>query len=663
MHPSFERNRVIVTDVSGVRTQVFSGVSQFGETPDDAWALTCALSPREYVQRAAEFVDGSFVNSYAAHHGLDESAPAGPWAMWLTERPGRFRFVCFDFDAKHGRPEYDAGRLSYWLDELQVAHTVTESGPTGGRHVWVALEELVAGTIVHRIGRLARSLLPSLDTSALSEAGGAVRPPWAPHRLSGVSVPQGSVQPLLVPSTTAEDLVALDALLVDLGAEAYTSDTSLPRDVPRDHHGHPYIAGARRELSAYVHELLQAVPDDDTSAVTASILAGCVNARWRYDDVAELVEHSPGLEHLRSRRVGGRRSARTAQQRARALASAWKSAVTFVLANPAAGSGDPTFPARVADVVAAVERVQDRANTALGLWGGLRGRTVTGRGSLVFRAVLDALCAYMLQAASTEVEADTRRLAIDTGWSERRIGEVLTLLTDDVDGWIRRAGDRVDQARGQRFRLHPRFSTTVETRSRAQVLARPPRPHPLEARSLLLTELQARLHTLRSDTFAAPHSLGRAAGRIYQALSPTQVASVADVSADTGFTMRQTGTYLRRLAQHGLARRTSRGWLLGATDVERVAKALLVAGYLDHRAARYRAERARWTLWLDELRWRRQRGKRKPRRRRFDQLTLTGLGERVRVRYPRGPGGRAQHGHVLSALLAIQDERPGVRFH
>ena len=634
---------------------------------NDAWELTRILSPRDYVQRAAEFVDGTYLNSYAAHHGLEEEAPAGPWAMWLTARPGWFRFICFDFDAKNGRPAYDAARLSYWLHEVSIAHTVTESGPTGGRHVWIALDELTPGAAVHRVARLAKQLLSSLDPSPLSESGGAVRPPGAPHRVSGMSVPQGSLQPLLAPSTSAADVASLDALLVDLGAELEPVDVSLVHNVRKDPGGHPYLLGARRELSEYVRGLLEAAPEGDTSAVAASILAGCANARWRHDDVAALVEHSPGLEHLRTRRAGAQRFPRTKKQQTRALASTWASAVAYVSANPAAADSDPTFPTRVAEVAAAIDRVQERADLTTGLWGGSRGQGVTGRGSLVFRAVLDALCVYMLQAASTEVEADTRRLAIDTGWSERRVGEVLNLLTADVDGWIQRAGERTDKARGQRFRLHPKFSTDSVTQTRAQVLARPrpttPPPDPLTSRALLIAELQRRLAPLRTDTFAAPHSLGRAAGHVYRLLTPSEGQTAQGVAEASGLTFRQVRTYLRRLAVAGLSRRARSGWIQTRRPLEAIAQTLNVAGYLERREARYRAERSRWGLWLDELRWRRQKGSHKPRRRRLEQLTLTGLDERTRIRYPRGPGGRARHSHVLNALLALQDKRPGVRFH
>jgi hypothetical protein len=337
-----------------------------------------------------------------------------------------------------------------------------------------------------------------------------------------------------------------------------------------------------------------------------------------------------------------------------------------VSVNPAAADSDPTFPTRVEGVVAAIDRIQERANLTTGLWGGSRGRGVTGRGSLVFRAVLDALCVYMLQAASTEVEADTRRLAIDTGWSERRVGEVLTLLTADTDSWLQRAGERTDKARGQRFRLHPKFSTDQKPQTRAQVLARPApatsAPDPLTSRALLIAELQVGLAPLRMDTFAAPHSLGRAAGHIYRLLTRTHAQTPGDIANASGFTVRQVRAYLDRLVFVGLSRRSRHGWLQTRRAPGPIAATFDVDGYLERREARYRAERSRWGLWLDELRWRRQKGSPKPRRRRLEQLTLTGLDERTRVRYPRGPGGRARHAHVLSALLALQDKRPGVHF-
>src|SRR5690606_16075031 len=126
-----------------------------------AWALTRAISPRDDVRIAVlEHHGGSYSNAYTATAAIDGDRPDGPWAMYLADRTG-YRFICFDFDAKAGNAGYDAGRLSSWLDELNIDHLVVVSGPTGGRHVWIALDEAVDPELVRDLAERARSLLRS----------------------------------------------------------------------------------------------------------------------------------------------------------------------------------------------------------------------------------------------------------------------------------------------------------------------------------------------------------------------------------------------------------------------------------------------------------------------------------------------------------------------
>ncbi|WP_440901474.1 hypothetical protein, partial [Actinosynnema sp.] len=125
----------------------------------------------------------------------------------------------FDLDASQGNAPYDAGRLSLWLDELNIDHLVCESGPSGGRHVWIGLADPVDADTVRTVAVLAKQLLPSLDSSPLTNpVTGAVRPPGAPHRRGGASTPLGPLSSLTRTSVPIEAMTTLSDFLVDLGA-------------------------------------------------------------------------------------------------------------------------------------------------------------------------------------------------------------------------------------------------------------------------------------------------------------------------------------------------------------------------------------------------------------------------------------------------------------
>ncbi|MBN9630064.1 MAG: hypothetical protein J0I18_05585, partial [Actinobacteria bacterium] len=155
----------------------------------DGWALTRALSPRDTVRVAVpEDHAGTWSNLYATVAAIAGPRPDGPWAMYLADRGG-YRFLCFDLDAGRGNAAHDAGRLSLWLDELNIDHLVAVSGPAGGRHVWISLEEATDPRLIRELADLTGSLLPSLDKGPLSNPDtGCVRPPGAPHRHGGESM-------------------------------------------------------------------------------------------------------------------------------------------------------------------------------------------------------------------------------------------------------------------------------------------------------------------------------------------------------------------------------------------------------------------------------------------------------------------------------------------
>lgn len=632
-----------------------------------AWELTRRLSPRASVR-----VDADGTNDYWLVHRVDDNAPASPWAMNLATPDGKYRYLSFDFDAKNGNAAYDAGRLSHWLDELNIDHLVCVSGPSGGRHVWLSLDEHGASAdLVGTIAHLTSQLLPSLDTTPLcNPATGCVRPPFAPHRAGGRSEPDGPVDVLLAHTVGPNELAALQAFLVDAGATIAPPTQSLVKGMAHDSDGRPYLIGAKRDVTARIRELLNSAPDDDTSRTQGAVLVGCARARWRYADVAALLDVSPAFEHARTRPVASGRLPRPRVTSEKLLVADWTRAVYYAAHNPLAYAGDDEeFVARAFAVSAAVAACQERADALPGRWGldaaSRAQRASQGRYS--HRAVLDAVCLYLVQAARDDVEVDVRRLSAETGYGREACRlALLALSTPEMDGdvesaWLVRVAD-AHGVHGARFRLSKRFSTGTDEPKWSQAAMRPgPSTAPATAqRSWWINRIASRFRLLADDAFAAPGSLGRTAGRVYAALPEEGAAGISELARVAGMTALQLRRALHRLQRVGLADRSTVGWRRSpSTTTEVVAVVLAVDGYLLDRRTRYEVERRVWAWWSAECAWMRKRRKKRRGRRGPTGVALFTQNDRPDfTKYPRSPTGRPDHSQaralVEAGLLAVR---------
>lgn len=634
-----------------------------------SWALTRFISPRRTVRVATQrAADGTWENAYGVSTRLTEPAPDGPWAMYLADSRRRYRFLAFDFDTKYGAAERHARRLTRILDVIGIENLIVRSQPGDGSgfHVWVALTELAPADTVRRIAVLAKQIFPSLDTAPLSNpATGCVRPPGAPHRRGGYStVSAGDLTVLTDPATTLGQLAQLEDWLISEGAALPTPNVGPVKNVGTDDHGRLYLTGPRRVLSSRIQDLLTTPPEDDTSLTAARVLSGLAWARRRFEDVLPLAATSPAFEHFRSRPLAdGTRAPRPDDQFLRHLASEWNRQVLFVAANPVGADGaDPAFAQRCGDVAERVRTVQDRADSMPGRWGADAVSSVarTRRGRLAHRLVLDAVCLFMVLAAREVVEVDTRRLAAVTGYGREwcRLA-LLSLCTSEDTGDVESAWlvkeEEAAGVHGAKFRLGRKYSTRVDGEEWAQVTTRP-LGEPLALRTWWTNELGSRLQDLASDVFAAPHSLGRTAGRVLAATSGT--CTVEDVTRRTGLAAPTVRRSLRKLATVNLVEREEFGWARTVdADTNQAAKMLGCDGYLAGRDERYGHERGVWAWWQAEHLWmKRKRGRRADG---FTPPLFDVASMKVYPRYPRHRNRRADHatarllvaGGTLSAQL------------
>lgn len=614
-----------------------------------AWELTKALSPRTTVRVSAVDSAGHAVNDYPHFAPVTGDVPATPWAMYLTDDDGTYRYLCFDLDASKGNAAWDTERLSMWLHEFNIAHTVCISGSRGGRHIWVALAEPIPHSLVAALGKLVAQLIDSLDVSPLmNPATGCVRPPGTPHRDGSHSEPMTSIDPIFEPTTTVEQLNRFRDFLLDEGAVLEAPVASLIRGIEYDATGHPYLVGTRRELTARIRHLLNFGSDnEDASLVMSIVLAGCAGARWRYTDIAALLDTSPALEHARTVRGTTGRKPRSDWAAERTLSNGWKYAVDHVSATAKKdGAYDPSFEGRAHTLSTAVDAVLRASTASPGMWANRPAR----------RSVLEAICLYVLQAVRPDVEADTRRLSADTGYGRESCRLALRWLLDNH--WLRVTGNAAG-VHGATITLGERFSTDEERSEWAQAVTRPADLPPDELRKQLMRLIGKNLTATRHDCFAAPRSLGRKAAVVYRILPDDGGALTSEIVTAAGLPTTSVRRALVRLAESGVAERTETGWARGPDGArEQAAEDLHATGYLHLRSERYAAERQVWAWWNAEVEWMTRKAKSRRRRSGSTAVPLFNTGRPEHARYPRGPDRRGDHRAARHIILAGGPDEP-----
>ncbi len=609
------------------------------------------MSPRPRVRVAVVDAYGTVANEYR-DRAIGVAAPERPWAVYLAGPDQRFRLLAFDLDA-HGDPAAaarDADVLAGLLSDVGLPHVLCESGPTGGRHVWVGLAEAVDAETVATLARLARHLCPTLDLSPLSNpVTGCVRPPGAPHRAGGHStVLRGDLNALRSPTATAAQVRALVSLLagmVDDTEPARTIDPQAP--LPLDAHGRLHLVGPSRQLPAVSAAALHETPAD-ASATLWRVLVGAAAARWRHADVAALVDTEPGLEHVRTRATIRGRVPRPGGEQRRVLARQWDKAVRYVAASDRQIGDDPTFDRRADAIAAHVREVQQRADAAAGRWA--RG------GGPADRRILDVLCVLALHALSGSLEADTRRLALLAGIGRETARTALLRLAED--GWIAQTA-AADGPRAAHWTIDPQSALHSNSdHSRSQADPRPPGAGAAE-RTALLAMLRTRITDAAHDLFTATRpALVHLAGNLYARMDTT-ARTLDDLSPTIGADPLRTRRLLDRLTHVGIVERSRDGWhRVDTLPLDVAAERAGVAGRLDARAARYRVEREAWAWWKAEEAWmhapRRLDAKRRPSR---GQLSLVpDDGTHAYGPHPRRPDGRLDY---AAARRIIIEEREG----
>src|SRR3954453_10480847 len=166
-----------------------------------AGGALAARTGRGRVRVADRDAAGAALNAYRRESPVNGPPPGRPYAVYLADADGDYRLLGCDLDSGRGPVSEDLAGLRALLDRAGLPHLVGASGPGGGRHVWIGLAEAVPAPLVARLADALAARLPSLDTAPLrNPRTGCLRPPGAPHRLTGAaSILAGDPAVLIAP--------------------------------------------------------------------------------------------------------------------------------------------------------------------------------------------------------------------------------------------------------------------------------------------------------------------------------------------------------------------------------------------------------------------------------------------------------------------------------
>ena len=600
--------------------------------PDNTQLLydTCTRmwSPRRRVR-----VDPNREHSYDATVSIPLQRPEFPWAVYLASSDHRFRLLVFDFDTSRfgaDQARTDSDRLAAHLDDLGVHFLRAHSGPTGGQHIWIRLGE--DGADQADVGELNRVLVqhyPTFDKSPLSKPRmGVVRPPGAPHRAGGRSVPHlagAELQQALKRvsrGTTPEVVNWLLARHPHVEPAVRTEEHRRPRII-EDTAG-PRLDRPRRPLPHRTADLLATVPSKgaDRSALAHTILLSMARAGHTLDDVRAAVATAPGLIRLREDAARGRDD--TERQWSRALARA----ATFTT-SPGQAPREP-----IDDELDDIERAL-AASTAH--WG--------RRGGASDERILHALTALARAARTRVVDIDCRRLAQACGIDASTVSRRLRVLA--AEGWVTLSTP------GAGIRA---ATWTINRPADAEAF-RATQGVPAPAFGAGLTLLAHHTHDVWSHRRSG--GLGAEAARVHW-FYRSGVETLDDLSDKTGYGAALTAHILRRLHAAGLLAMMAKGKQL-LCAFEHLAKGLGVSGTNARRIARHLADRELFAWWNEEQQWRTTPGKKRGARRSqpVGALALP-ISAPARVRYGRFPTRRNGKADYTTARKIVADacDRP-----
>lgn len=523
---------------------------------------------------------------------ITRSLPERPAAVMVHGADGSVATLCLDFDtskALKGVVDSDAARVGRLLSACGMRF-VEDFSPSGGRHLYVPLQERLDGAgareLVEALALMATSLDPSPHQNITD---GCIRVPGSVHKSGGhqtLITPLSQAYDILRRRNPARTLVELRAALAPELARKRALKAREAKTVAAQRTGGlptlPWGTGSESPLRRVARTgLYDTARYQSPSEARMAVLNHFSACGWTLQHVQnELAGQFPGLAALYG----------SAERQARLLPYEWAKAQAFTSTVPSSPRAAPrrhgeksalinntsqtltTGGAGKPSVAGVHQLVNDLENI---LYGVLDHRLQKrGREGLSLRFLIRGLLGYMRAKESDILDVGCRTLAAAMGKHHVTIARLLPILAAASDGILTKIADARQKAADVYL---------IQLPEQYQQLARE------------MTWRKGKIHAIR-PVFRA---LGDPAALVYEAIergrhSPT----TAEIVRSSGVSRNACSAALAEMETLGMIRREGGTWRTTSVSLRMLAARLgVLDDYLDQ-IRRNRHERAIWHAYL-----------------------------------------------------------------
>lgn len=523
---------------------------------------------------------------------ITRSLPERPAAVMVHGMDGSVATLCLDFDtskALKGVVDSDAARVGRLLSACGMRF-VEDFSPSGGRHLYVPLQDRLDGAEARELVEALALMATSLDPSPHQNlTDGCIRVPGSVHKSGGhqtLITPLSQAYDILRRRNPARTLAELRAALAPELArkralkarEAKTAAAQRTGGLP----ALPFTAGSESPLRRVARTgLYDTARYKSPSEARMAVLNHFSACGWTLQDVQnELAGQFPGLAALYG----------SAERQARLLPYEWVKAQTFT--STASSTQKPlsrkhgeksalinntsqtlTTGGREKPSVASVHQlVNDLENI---LYGVLDHRLQQrGREGLSLRLLIRGLLGYMRAKETDILDVGCRTLAAAMGKHHVTIARLLPILAAASDGILTKIADARQKAADVYL---------IQLPEQYQQLARE------------LTWRKGKIHAIR-PVFRA---LGDPAALAYEAIERgRQSPTTAEIVRSSGISRNACAAALAEMETLGMIQREGGTWRTTSVNLRMLAARLgVLDDYLDQ-ISRNRHERAIWHAYL-----------------------------------------------------------------
>lgn len=585
----------MVPEVNSASTYVPAGVVTNDQTtPQQAWVLAPLIAGHPSY-RLGRWVGARFQYPRpATPPTITRSLPDRPAAVMIHGTDGSVATLCIDLDtskALKGVVDSDAARLRKLLAEANAGF-VEDFSPSGGRHIYIPLQQRLtaaeARDLIEALGLLAASLDPSPHQNITD---GCIRVPGSAHKAGGhqtLVTPLSQAYTILRVRNSPEAIAALRAALAPELArnKAIKERQAKAATAARPAAAHLPIGGRsetplRRIARTGLYDTTKYASPSEARMGVLNHFAAC---GWSLKDVQnELTGQFPGLAALYG----------THAKQVRLLPLEWAKAQAFVNevasqkrgarrnreTNAFINNTSPTKPtggATNSSPAAIHQLVNDLENVLYAVLD--RRLKDRGREGLSLRFLIRALLAYMRTKETDVLDVGCRTLAAAMGKHHVTIARLLPVLVQASDGILTKVADARHKAADVYL---------IQLPEQYQQLARE------------LTWRKGKIYSIR-PVFRA---LGDAAAIVYETIergrhSPTS----AELIRNTGISRSTVEKTLVAMEGLGMIQRDGRHWRIIATaNLRALAERLGVMEDYQAHISRNRRDRAAWHAYLDRF--------------------------------------------------------------